>query len=73
MLYQLNPDVMQMENFAGFEINGLIKPEDYAVNESNLFTADDNLFSVKLPPFSLPLPQATTFPDCSCDSWTYPL
>lgn len=35
-------------NFAGFEINGLIKPEDYAVNESNLFTADDNLFSVKL-------------------------
>lgn len=35
-------------NFLGFEINGLIKPEDYAVNESNLFEPDDNLFSVKL-------------------------
>ena len=35
-------------NFLGFQINGLIKPEDYAVNESNLFEADDNLFSVKL-------------------------
>ncbi len=36
------------DNFLGFEINGLIKPEDYAVNESNLFEPDDNLFSVKL-------------------------
>ncbi len=35
-------------NFLGFEINGLIKPEDYAVNENNLFKAEDNLFSVKL-------------------------
>lgn len=35
-------------NFVGFEINGLIKPEDYAVNEHNLFQAEDNLFSVKL-------------------------
>ncbi|MBQ8460159.1 hypothetical protein IJ541_08680 [bacterium] len=34
--------------FLGFEINGLIKPEDYAVNENNLFQPDDNLFSVKL-------------------------
>ena len=34
--------------FTGFEINGLIKPEDYAVNENNLFQAEDNLFSVKL-------------------------
>lgn len=34
--------------FLGFEINGLIKPEDYAVNEKNLFEPDDNLFSVKL-------------------------
>lgn len=34
--------------FAGFEINGLIKPEDYAVNENNLFKPEDNLFSVKL-------------------------
>lgn len=35
-------------NFLGFEINGIIKPEDYAVNEKNLFEPDDNLFSVKL-------------------------
>ena len=35
-------------NFLGFEINGIIKPEDYAVNENNLFAAEDNLFSLKL-------------------------
>lgn len=35
-------------NFLGFQINGLIKPEDYAVSENNLFQPDDNLFSVKL-------------------------
>ncbi len=35
-------------NFTGFQINGLIKPEDYAVNEHDLFEADDNLFSIKL-------------------------
>ena len=34
--------------FLGFEINGLIKPEDYAVNENNLLKPEDNLFSVKL-------------------------
>ncbi len=36
------------DHFVGFEINGIIKPEDYAVNEHNLFLADDNLFSIKL-------------------------
>lgn len=35
-------------NFTGFQINGLIKPEDFAVNEHDLFEPDDNLFSVKL-------------------------
>ncbi len=35
-------------NFAGFEINGLIKPEDYALNEKLLFEPEDNLFSIKL-------------------------
>lgn len=35
-------------NFLGFEINGLIKPEDYAVCEHDLFDPNDNLFSVKL-------------------------
>ena len=35
-------------NFTGFEINGYIKPEEYAVSENNLFAAEDNLFSVKL-------------------------
>lgn len=35
-------------NFIGFEINGIIKPEEYAVNENNLFQPEDNLFSVKL-------------------------
>lgn len=34
--------------FQGFEINGIIKPEDFAVNERNLFDAEENLFSVKL-------------------------
>ena len=35
-------------NFAGFEINGFIKPEEYAVSEHDLFENSDNLFSVKL-------------------------
>lgn len=35
-------------NFKGFDINGIIKPEEYAVNENNLFKPEDNLFSVKL-------------------------
>lgn len=35
-------------NFTGFDLNGYIKPEEYAVSENNLFDADDNLFSVKL-------------------------
>ncbi len=35
-------------NFLGFEINGLIKPEEYAVSEHDLFEAGDNLFSIKL-------------------------
>lgn len=34
--------------FLGFEINGIIMPEEYAVNEHNLFEPDDNLFSIKL-------------------------
>ena len=36
------------EKFQGFIINGYIYPEDYAVNEANLFEDSDNLFSVKL-------------------------
>jgi hypothetical protein len=35
-------------NFVGFEINGIITPEEYAVNENNLFQPEDNLFSIKL-------------------------
>jgi hypothetical protein len=35
-------------NFLGFEINGIITPEEYALNENNLFQPEDNLFSVKL-------------------------
>lgn len=35
-------------NFTGFEINGFIKPEEYAVSENNLFKSEENLFSVKL-------------------------
>lgn len=35
-------------NFVGFEINGIITPEEYAVSEHELFEPDDNLFSVKL-------------------------
>ncbi len=35
-------------NFQGFEINGIIKPREYAVNENELFKPEDNLFSLKL-------------------------
>ena len=34
--------------FAGFEINGIVNPEEYAVNEKNLFEEEDNLMSLKL-------------------------
>ncbi len=34
--------------FTGFQINGIITPEEYAVNERNLFEAEDNLVSLKL-------------------------
>lgn len=34
--------------FVGFQIDGIITPEEYAVNEKNLFDKEDNLFSVKL-------------------------
>lgn len=49
-IYALSTKTKRDENdhFVGFEINGIIKPEDYAVNEHNLFLADDNLFSIKL-------------------------
>lgn len=35
-------------NFAGFEINGIITPPEYALSEKLLFDAEDNLFSLKL-------------------------
>lgn len=35
-------------NFAGFEINGIITPKEYALSEKLLFDEVDNLFSVKL-------------------------
>lgn len=34
--------------FAGFEIDGFIYPQNYAVCENNLFEKEDNLFSLKL-------------------------
>ena len=34
--------------FSGFQINGIITPEEYAVNERGLFEAEDNLSSLKL-------------------------
>lgn len=34
--------------FIGFQINGIITPEEYAVNEANLFEPEDNLFSLKM-------------------------
>ncbi len=36
------------KKFAGFEINGFIEPEEYAVSEKLLFENEDNLFSIKL-------------------------
>ncbi len=35
-------------NFLGFEINGIITAQDYAVFESELFESEDNLASLKL-------------------------
>ncbi len=35
-------------NFAGFEINGVITPFDYALSERLLFEPEDNIFSVKM-------------------------
>lgn len=35
-------------NFSGFEIDGIITPLNYSVDENNLFQAEDNLFSLKL-------------------------
>lgn len=49
-IYALSTKSKRDENnkFVGFEINGIITPEEYAVNENNLFDSEDNLFSVKL-------------------------
>ena len=35
-------------NFTGFDINGIITPEEYALNDKLLLAPEDNLFSVKL-------------------------
>lgn len=35
-------------NFAGFEINGIITPLSYSVDESNLFEPEDNFISLKM-------------------------
>ena len=35
-------------NFLGFEIDGILTPEGYAVNENLLFRDDDNMMSIKL-------------------------
>ena len=35
-------------NFLGFDIDGTISPEEYAICDNQLLSADDNLFSVKL-------------------------
>lgn len=49
-LYALATKTTRDENnkFTGFEINGIIKPEDYALDEHFLFEEGDNLFSIKL-------------------------
>lgn len=49
-LYALATKTVRDENnkFKGFEINGIIKPEDYALSEHFLFEEGDNMFSIKL-------------------------
>lgn len=49
-IYAMSTKSRRDENgkFSGFEINGIITPEEFAINENNLFSAEDNLFSVKL-------------------------
>ena len=49
-IYALSTKSRRDENgkFLGFEVNGIITPEEYATNENNLFSAEDNLFSIKL-------------------------
>ena len=49
-LYALATKTTHDENnkFKGFEINGVITPEEYALNEHFLFEPEDNLMSIKL-------------------------
>ena len=49
-IYAISTKVQRDENnkFKGFIIDGIITPLNYSVDESNLFEADDNLFSLKL-------------------------
>ena len=50
-IYALSNEISeesQIITLQDFEINGLIGPEEYAVNENNLFEADDNMASFKL-------------------------
>lgn len=49
-LYALATKSKRDENgkFVGFDINGIITPEEYATNDKLLLSPEDNLFSVKL-------------------------
>lgn len=49
-IYAISAKVQHDENnkFKGFAIDGIITPLNYSVDESNLFEAEDNLFSLKL-------------------------
>ena len=49
-LYALSTKSKRDENgkFLGFDIDGIITPEEYAMCDNHLLSPDDNLFSVKL-------------------------
>ena len=49
-IYAISTKSKRDENnkFNGFEIDGIITPLNYSVDEANLFAQGDNLFSVKL-------------------------
>lgn len=49
-IYAMSTNSQRDQNgkFTGFSINGIITPDDYALNDNQLLSAEDNLFSVKL-------------------------
>ena len=49
MMYAINiKSKRENDKFAGFEVNGVIEPLNYALCEKLLFEKEDNMFSIQL-------------------------